>query len=132
MEITPLARPTAAIAPDLSNRPASAPVREAAPTILPQAATVVQTPDTAAIAYQLSEDAQRRASREQALRDIIERHLTIDPATRTIVSRAVNTQTGEVVSQFPDDAILRLRSYFKTMKSRENGSRTSYTIERSA
>lgn len=52
---------------------------------------------------------QRRAP--VLLSDTVDRHFEIDPATQQVVYQAVDKQTGDVVRQFPDRAILRLRAY---------------------
>lgn len=40
-----------------------------------------------------------------------ERQLSIDPVTRSLVSLVFDGETGELLSQVPDVAILRMRAY---------------------
>lgn len=45
----------------------------------------------------------------------VERHLTIDTETHQIVSQVVEQQSGDVLSQVPDQALLQLRTYAREM-----------------
>lgn len=58
----------------------------------------------------------------QHLNDVIERRTIIDPQTRAVVTQKRNTETGETVSQLPDEALLKLRAYSRALseKAREN------------
>lgn len=48
--------------------------------------------------------------------DEVSRELTIDASTREIVFRAISTQSGEVVRQVPDQALLRIKAYAREMR----------------
>lgn len=61
---------------------------------------------------------QARRQREQALRDVIERRMVIDPRTRTVVYQKKNTATGETISQLPDETMLKLRLYSRELTER--------------
>lgn len=50
-------------------------------------------------------------TREQLMREFIRSRAVTDPRTREVVFQAVNTRTGEVLSQLPDEMTLRLREY---------------------
>lgn len=56
-------------------------------------------------------DVEARISREQLLRDFIRSRAVTDPRTREVVFQTVNLRTGEVVKQFPDEVVLRMREY---------------------
>ena len=47
--------------------------------------------------------------------DYISRQAFFDSAAASIVYQVVNSQTNQVVNQFPDDATLRRRAYFHTL-----------------
>ena len=47
--------------------------------------------------------------------DYISRQAFFDSAAASIVYQVVNSQTDQVVNQFPDDAVLRRRAYFHTL-----------------
>jgi uncharacterized FlaG/YvyC family protein len=52
------------------------------------------------------------AARE-ALRKTIDKRLDFDVASRTVISQSVDTRTGEVLRQFPDAYIVKLRAYIR-------------------
>lgn len=64
----------------------------------------------------ISDEAKARARREQALRDTITKHLDINPSTRDVIIKSVRQETGEVVRQYPDEAMLRLREFAVRMR----------------
>jgi hypothetical protein len=51
----------------------------------------------------------------QASSNFISRQAFFDSAAASIVYQVVNSQTDQVVNQFPDDATLRRRAYFHTL-----------------
>ena len=51
----------------------------------------------------------------QSSSDYISRQAFFDSAAASIVYQVVNSQTDQVVNQFPDDAVLRRRAYFHTL-----------------
>lgn len=63
--------------------------------------------------------------------DVVERNLTIDPDTRTVVYQALNAR-GEIVLQLPDRAILRMRAYLDEMRRAGEASDASPQVERVA
>jgi len=76
--------------------------------------SVVPRPE-AAVRVDLSDGVERRAALDQLLREVIQRHLIIEPRTREVVQQTVNSTTGEVLRQFPEEAILRLRAHAREM-----------------
>jgi hypothetical protein len=85
-------------------------------TELPREQTVRATPETPATRVDVRDDkAREQMARERMLKDFIASKATVDPRTREIVYQSVNTRTGEVVRQFPDDVTLRLRDYVSFM-----------------
>lgn len=85
---------------------------------------------------------QRRAAedRRETLRaarnasEVIERRLVIDPQTRAIVLQKKNNETGEVVSQLPDETMLKLRAYSRELaeRAREAEDANQHLVERTA
>ena len=57
----------------------------------------------------------RHPRRPADLTAFVERHLTIDPQTRLVVSQIFDQDTGELLSQVPDQALLRLKAYARKM-----------------
>lgn len=84
----------------LTQPPAGAVATELSPT-----ASVQQVSPTAAA------QADGGSGRPLVPSDVIERRLTIDPTTHEIVSQAVDRKTGDLVSQVPDEGLLRVRAY---------------------
>ncbi len=59
---------------------------------------------------------QEQQSREAMLKTFIKTRNVVDPRTRELVARAVDTRTGEIVQQFPDEVTLKLREYLSRLK----------------
>ena len=51
----------------------------------------------------------------QASSDFISHQAFIDQAAASIVYQVVNEKTDAVITQFPDEAVLRRRAYFRTL-----------------
>ena len=101
---------------DFSIRPVGAPVatpivpavgdaaRGAVPTQLPPSQTVTPT-DASASARNDSQDLSASVSRQAFF----------DRAAGSLVFQVVNSRTDQVVQQFPDEAVLRRRAYFRSL-----------------
>lgn len=101
---------------DISIRPVASPaatqfvptpVREAVKTVLPAQQTVTPSASVA----QIRNDALALAS----LPDQISHQITIDRDAAAVVYQSIDERTSEVVRQYPDDAVLRRRAYFRTL-----------------
>jgi hypothetical protein len=57
----------------------------------------------------------------------VEKVISVDPETRALVYQNRNEDTGVVVSQFPDDAKLRLRAYFDELTQQQTQAATAGT-----
>lgn len=95
-----------------------------------------------------SRDAQSRADGERRARDnaqnnreaaratdkTVERKLVIDPQTRAIVLQKKDPQTGETISQLPDETLLKLRAYSRELseRAREASEPQHHQVERTA
>ena len=106
--------------PILSSFPtAMADRADALPTrAAPAAAT--DLPDEKAVT--LAREADAALMRRQALpgtppgaSDLVRRY-SIDAATRLVVSATVERDTGRVLNQFPEQAVLRRKAYFRQMR----------------
>ena len=118
---------------DFSIKPVGAPV----------ATPIVQTASNAAnnaVATQLPPsqsvtvpDASAGANNNsQGSSDYISRQAFFDSAAASIVYQAVNQQTGQVVNQFPDEAVLRRRAYFHTLDLTQEDSPRPLATDRTA
>ena len=86
-------------------------------------------------------DGERRArtnaqNNREAVRttdETIERKLIIDPQTRAIVLQKKDPDTGETISQLPDETLLKLRAYSRELADRaRQASESHHQIERTA
>lgn len=141
----PVATQQAVPRADVLTQPGSAPVD------LPAEKTVRSAPAGEALQLDIrarsqearKRDAQRAAASRaddkgspvEQMRDVIERRLMIDPKTRSIVVQETNRDTGEKVSQLPDETILKLRALSRDLIERARGSLSEprpHLIERTA
>lgn len=88
-------------------------------------------------ARQQGEDKRQAARRrEQAVRDVVERRMVIDPRTRAVVFQKTDKSTGETVTQLPTEAMLKLRIYSRELTERarqaEAEDATAHYVERTA
>ncbi|MDP3410565.1 hypothetical protein [Bosea sp. (in: a-proteobacteria)] len=60
---------------------------------------------------------QERQSR-QDLDTAVERRIVIEPRTRAVVMQQKDRETGETISQLPDEAMLKLRIYSRELTDR--------------
>lgn len=98
----------------------------------PRIAAVVDTrPQTGTGSQRDPGEGQPDGRRPITVGDVVERNLTIDPDTRTVVYQALNAR-GEIVLQTPDQAIMRMRAYAREMRLADEGSDTGGTVKRVA
>ena len=84
-----------------------------------------QAEKTPAVRFAPTEGVDFSASLDAAMRETVERNIVVDPRTRELVFQTVSKETGEVVRQIPDEAILRLRAYIREMSEAEGKGRAS-------
>jgi hypothetical protein len=96
-------------------------VRAAVPTLLPQPDKSV----AASIEHQAARfdgnDGRPRVRAEllnSAVLREIEREVEFNDETNDLVSKTLNAKTGQVISQFPAEQILKLRDYVQTETAR--------------
>lgn len=77
---------------------------------------------------------QEQARADQVRNDTLERRLIIEPRTRDIVLETKDPETGETISQLPDETILKLRIYSRelTDRARQATASESPSVERRA
>lgn len=88
-------------------------------TELPKTEAVTGVKHSEAVRFDLSNEARNQARREALLREAIQRNITVDPQTRTVVFQALDAASGEVLRQFPNEATLKLRAYYRKMAEAE-------------
>ncbi len=109
MEVVSSARVSVLPGPGDAPRVNAPPALGAVKTELPAQATVQQaaaTPKPTAAKSGPDPDAASEVSRD----------VTIDASTQELVFKTINQKSGEVVSQVPDKALLRMRAYSREMR----------------
>ena len=99
-------------------------------TQLAPEAAVQQAGETPPVRFVPSDGADFSASLDSAMREVVERNITIDPRTRELVFQTISKETGEVVRQVPDEAMLRLRAYVREMREAEENGRAGSDVPR--
>jgi uncharacterized FlaG/YvyC family protein len=104
----------------LPSRADMVPVRQAASTILPQPAQVVPAMEHAEKSSAWISDHARFMSEQDArtideIRERVEREREIefDSAEKELIFRTIDASSGRIVSQTPNEAMLRLREFLK-------------------
>jgi uncharacterized FlaG/YvyC family protein len=72
-----------------------------------------------AIRFQPSQNQEQRAQLDTLFQHQLEKSMFVDKATNTFVFRATDSESGLVVKQYPEEAILRLRAYVRENFSQE-------------
>jgi uncharacterized FlaG/YvyC family protein len=85
-------------------------------------AAVQQVGESEAVRFDPSRTAPG-AALDAALSEFIKRNIEIDPKTREVVFQVIDRETGDVIRQTPDEAILRLRAYMRELRAAEEGCR---------
>jgi hypothetical protein len=84
-----------------------------APTVLDPSRTVTQVAQSEAVRLDMNPGAEERAALDAAMKRVLARRTDIDEATRAVVTRKVDTESGEVVEQVPAESLLKLRAYLR-------------------
>lgn len=117
--------------------------RDWAATALPEASTVVPQPapqpqapsgktDTFGPATRVAISATLDApapspAKAPAATETVQKVVSVDPETKSLVYQDLNEVTGAVVSQYPDEAKLRLRAYFDELAQQQTQAATAGT-----
>ena len=100
---------------DFSIRPVGIPAPvPIAPTPGPAANDAVQT-DLPVSQTVAASDASAAARNDPAAKDNVSRQVVFDQAAASFVFQIVNEKNDSVVTQFPDEAMLRRRAYFHAL-----------------
>ena len=91
---------------------------------------VQQVEKSPSVRFAPSEGADFSAALDSALREVVERNIVIDPRTRELVFQTISKETGEVVRQVPDEAMLRLRAYVREMREAQEKGRNGSDVPR--
>ncbi len=107
---------------------------KAVATVLPSQDAVRAVKDSPAVVVDVKRDRfAEQQLRELALREFIQRRNVVDPRSRELVSRSVDTRTGEIIRQYPDEVTLKLRDYLSQLRdSEERQSESESRISRIA
>lgn len=100
--------------------------RGVATELSPEAA-VQQAGDTEAVRLDPSRVA--GAALDAIVSEFIKRNVEIDPRTRELVFQVVDRETGDVVRQTPDEAILRLRAYIRELREKNAADEAGHRVE---
>ena len=120
MDAGNIARPNGGPAPVASARAEALTEAGAAKTELAPEMVVQQAGGEQALRFDRSDESNRRAALEAALGDVIRRQTVIDARTRELVVQSVDERTGNVVSQFPEETLLKLRAFAREMREAQN------------
>jgi hypothetical protein len=101
-------RPTVSVAESSIVRPEPMPVRAAvAPTLPPPKSVFASTDAARTQAHDSALQAQQQAQ--------MRREVVIDTQTREVIFRVIDVRNGEIDHQVPDEALLRMRAYNRTL-----------------
>jgi uncharacterized FlaG/YvyC family protein len=67
-----------------------------------------------------------------SIRESLQRRIERDDSADILVYRTVDKVTGEVVRQFPDEMILKLRAYAREMERQESKGGENHRVEKVA
>ncbi len=121
MEIGGVARTSPAAGQQLAARPEPASTVGAVSTQLVPAKAVQQgaaVPEQP-VRYERNDSAAAAVTRAAAVQSFIENRNVYDAKTRQVIFRAVNTATGEVINQYPDDVALKLRAFVRDINDKQ-------------
>jgi uncharacterized FlaG/YvyC family protein len=136
--------PRSAAATAYVGRPETALYREAVSTELPYSQRVAQLVSAGAAsaaddrrpgdgaARQERAQAERKARMQRiadAIREDLQNRVDQDEEADMLVYRTVDTASGQVVSQYPDDVALKLRAYARELEHKEEAKKAQIEAE---
>jgi uncharacterized FlaG/YvyC family protein len=121
MEVGSIARTPAPSAANAPQRADTLAASSAVKTELKPEAAVQQVREVEAPRFDPTNETASRAALDQVVRETISRRIVLEPKTREVLFQTVNEETGEVVRQVPDEALLRLRAYAREMRAKDSG-----------
>jgi hypothetical protein len=108
---------------DFSIRPVGAPVAPSFPPASSAALGGVPTQLPASQSVTATDASTASTNNSQTPAGVVSQQAYFDTAAASVVFQSVDELTGQVVQQFPDDAMLRRRAYFHSLDL-TNGSST--------
>jgi FlaG protein len=96
----------------------SAPVSGQVATVLPKPQAVEAVVDPQAVRVDINSSVERRARLEAEL-GARKKQFTFDEITKDMIIQTLDSETGEVVAQYPDDWQLKQRAYARAMLERQ-------------
>jgi hypothetical protein len=106
--------PPGAVQQAFASRPEPAPVAQAVATELPSAKAVTAANSAASML-------------PLGLSDPYEYQVLVDPATHEVIYRTVDERSRQVVRQAPDEALLRMRAYARSLAQSQTTTETHVT-----
>lgn len=129
MDLGTTTKPAAVMAPQAPARGETTLAPGSVRTELPARSVVTAAKPAEKVRYEPTDSARDSVSRDLALRAGMRRQMDIDEATSAIVTQVIDEQSGEVVRQLPEEALLRLRAYNRESIERATDYASSSTPE---
>jgi hypothetical protein len=104
-------KPVAGVAVTDYARPAAVVATGAVATDLPDNKAVSPTSDSTPVRNDTPQPPDSSSA------DYVTRTVTIDPQSREVIYRVIDSRTRQVIQQVPDEALLRNRAYSKAIQS---------------
>ena len=130
METGNITKPVVAVAPVAPARADHLVAAGAVKTQLAPEASVQQAGEAPAVRFSPSDGADFHAAMDFVMREAVERNIVVDERTRELVFQTISKETGQVVRQVPDEAMLRLRAYVREMVEAEESARAGGDVPR--
>jgi hypothetical protein len=108
---------------DFSIRPVGTPVPTSFPPAASNAALGAVPTQLPANQTVIATDASTTSRNDLPTPTDLSHEAFFDTAAASIVFQSVDALTGEVVKQYPDDAVLRRRAYFHSLDAKDSSSR---------
>ena len=108
---------------DFSIRPVGAPVPASFPPVASNAAIGGVPTQLPASQTVTAPDASTTSSNNLPNSNDLSRQAFFDTAAASVVFQSIDSLTGQVVQQFPDDATLRRRTYFHSLDVKDSAPR---------
>jgi hypothetical protein len=120
MDLGTTTKSAAVMAPPAPARGETTAAPGAVRTDLPARSVVTATKPAEKVRYEPTDAARDMVTRELALRSSTRRQMDIDEATSAVVTKVIDEESGKVVRQMPEEALLRMRAYIREDIERAN------------
>jgi uncharacterized FlaG/YvyC family protein len=132
MDLGSMTKSAAVMAPPAPARGDSTLAPGSVRTELPARAVVTAAKAAEKVRYEPTDAARDTVTRELALNSSTRRQLDIDEATSAVVSKVIDAESGEVVRQVPEEALLRMRAYVRERAARSDEAQVATDSETEA